>query len=429
MSGMIESVALILEAFIFIIALSNLFDRRLKINVYTIILLVVYLFVFEAINIGDLPKYISLLAYGAIIVYCLFIYKKSIRVTLINFFLSFIIVGLLQLISCMPVYCLYDRENGIVGMNGLLVNAISVITIVFLNNKVRFKGISDFIQQRSWIVKTIFTCIILYFLFNILYVKKNDRIENADVIQIVFFIALFFMIVNEWQKAIADAERKKTQLEMNELYYDAYDELILLIRERQHDMKNHINAILGMIHTIDNYEDLVESQKRYCDDVVEKSKETKLLLSIGNPLIAGFLYRKYQEAQKMKISIECKVASKENDYFIPEYELIEMLGILLDNAIEALGEKEGVCRNIYVEICDREKEFSVLVANNSRIYGPNEICKFFQKDFTSKGKGHGIGLTKLKKMVQKREGDIIVTNENINGNNCLQFCAVMPKNG
>lgn len=73
MSGMIESVALILEAFIFIIALSNLFDRRLKINVYTIILLVVYLFVFEAINIGDLPKYISLLAYGAIIVYCLFI--------------------------------------------------------------------------------------------------------------------------------------------------------------------------------------------------------------------------------------------------------------------------------------------------------------------------------------------------------------------
>ena len=107
---------------------------------------------------------------------------------------------------------------------------------------------------------------------------KNNVIENSDVIQIVFFVILFFLIINEWQKAIEDAERKRTQLEMNELYYDAYDELILLIRERQHDMKNHINAILGMIHTIDNYEDLVESQKQYCNDVVEKSKETKLLL-------------------------------------------------------------------------------------------------------------------------------------------------------
>ena len=254
----------------------------------------------------------------------------------------------------------------------------------------------------------------------------HKTIDSLDYIQMIVFMALFFLAVNEWQKAIVDAERKKTQLEMNRLYYDAYDELLLLIRERQHDMKNHINAILGMIYTIDNYEDLVESQRKYCDDIVEKNKETKLLLSISNPLIAGFLYRKFQEAQKQKILIECKVASKDDNYGIPEYELIEMMGILLDNAMEALNEKEETERNIFVEIEDREENLQIMVANKSRYYDPDEICRFFQKDYSSKGKEHGIGLTKLKRIVQEKDGDIMVTNESRNASNYLQFCLIFP---
>lgn len=76
MSGMIESVAFVFEVFIFIIGLSNLFDKRLKINFYTFILTVVYLYVFSAINRGDYPTYISFFAYLAIFVYCLFILNQ-----------------------------------------------------------------------------------------------------------------------------------------------------------------------------------------------------------------------------------------------------------------------------------------------------------------------------------------------------------------
>ena len=312
------------------------------------------------------------------------------------------------------------------GLNSLLVNAISVGVIILVGKKVKLKQISDFIQHSRWILKVSLIFITLYLFVNIFYMQMHKTIDSLDYIQMIVFMALFFLAVNEWQKAIVDAERKKTQLEMNRLYYDAYDELLLLIRERQHDMKNHINAILGMIYTIDNYEDLVESQRKYCDDIVEKNKETKLLLSISNPLIAGFLYRKFQEAQKQKILIECKVASKDDNYGIPEYELIEMMGILLDNAMEALNEKEETERNIFVEIEDREENLQIMVANKSRYYDPDEICRFFQKDYSSKGKEHGIGLTKLKRIVQEKDGDIMVTNESRNASNYLQFCLIFP---
>ncbi len=426
---MIESVALVLEVFIFLVSLSNLFDRRLKFSIYTVMLIAVYLYVFSAINNGDYPAYISFFAYLAIIVYCLFVYKVNIKVTLINFFLAFMIGGVLQLVICIPVYYLHNEEKSITGFNGLFVNIISVVVLLLIRDKIKFNRISDFIQERNWIIKISFIFIVVYIFANALYMKINYNIENTDLIQIIFFMSLFFLAINEWQKAIIDAERKRTQLEMNELYYDAYDELILLIRERQHDMKSHINAILGMIYTIDNYDDLVESQKKYCDDVIGKNKETKLLLSIGNPLVAGFLYRKYQEAQKLEIEIECKVASKENNFFVPEYEIIEMLGILIDNAMEALSIRTVHGKKIYVEIKDTNEDLQIFVANISQYYGPDEISKFFQKDYSSKGKGRGIGLHKLKKVVQEKDGDIMVTNEKKDGNDYLRFGIILPKKG
>ncbi len=424
---MIESVALVLELLVVLISLSKLFDRKFKINIYMVILILFYLFIFNGINSYSFPMYISILAYIAIFLYGLFYYKKSLMVTLINCLLSFAIISVLQLIFYIPVFYITDLIDSDIKIDEVMLNVASLVSIIVIRDKIKLKLLTNFLQKKSWIIRIIFVAIIFYLFINIFSMKTNLFMDNAEFIQIIFFMVLFFIAINEWQKAIADAERKRTQLEMNKLYYDAYDELILLIRERQHDMKNHINAILGMIYTINDYKELVENQKRYCDDVMKKNRETKLLLSMDNPLMAGFLYRKLQEAQKFGITTDHKVISKENAYYFPEYDLIEMVGILLDNAIEALREKAEMERKIYVEISNSEHKLCITVANVSRYFEPDEICKFFQKDFTSKGKGHGIGLTKLKRMVKERGGDIAVTNESIEEKNYLQFCIILPK--
>ena len=106
MLGVIESVALVLELAIVLISLSYLFGKRIKMDIYVIALVVIYLFIFLEINSGELPTYVALLTYVAIFVYSLFRYKKSIIVTLINCILAFAIVSLLQLIFCIPIYYL-----------------------------------------------------------------------------------------------------------------------------------------------------------------------------------------------------------------------------------------------------------------------------------------------------------------------------------
>lgn len=425
MSGIIESVALVLELLAILICLSNTFGKKMSFNIFTIILVVIDLFIFAGVNMYDFPSYIAFLAYVAIFVYALFRYRKSIKVTLINCLLSLAVISVLQLIFYVPAF--YILKDNIIGLRGLFINIVSIFAIIFMNSKIKLKLISDFVQKKSWIIKALFISIMIYLFVNLFYVQMHDTIENTDFIQIIFFLLLFFLTFNEWQKAITEAERKKTQLEMNKLYYDAYDELLTLVRERQHDLKNHISAILGMVYTIDNYDELVRSQKEYCNKVMEKSKETKLLLSAGNPLIAGFLYRKIQEAKEKGIDVEYKVIAGGSDFYIPEYELVEMLGVLLDNAIEAEEESEITPKQVNVEIADRSWQFAFLVENTSRVFSQDEIDKFFQKDFTSKGKGHGIGLTKLKKMVHEIGGDLIVTNSMIDGMNYLRFGVMINK--
>ncbi|MDE5598137.1 MAG: GHKL domain-containing protein, partial [Lachnospiraceae bacterium] len=253
-------------------------------------------------------------------------------------------------------------------------------------------------------------------------------------IQILYFFFIFLFLIYEWQKTKTDAERKKAQLEMNRLYYDAYDQLIMLVRERQHDMKNHIGAILGMIYATDNYEELAEKQKEYCGYVMEQNEKTKLVLSTGNPLISGFLYSKIQEAERKDIKIEYHIGIPKIETILPEYELIEMMSILTDNAIDALSKTDENEKDLFKEIrislkdAEEENYIELSVANTSEYYDEDITEHFFETGYSSKGKGRGIGLSKLKRLVQDKKGDIIVSNELYDGRNYLTFTIRLPKN-
>lgn len=240
-------------------------------------------------------------------------------------------------------------------------------------------------------------------------------------------IILLSLVLFWRQKSRAEEERKIRQTQMSRLYYEAYDELLTLVRERQHDMNNHINAILGMIYTIDNYEDLVRSQREYMGEVMEKNKEARLLLAIESPLIVGFIYRKIQQADSYGIRVQHQIAVKEKETGVPDYELIEILGILFDNAMEALLHSTEGEKLIRLEMGHDNIRLRISVANVSRVFAADEIERFFQTDFTSKGEGRGLGLKKLKKIVAGLKGVIEVSNRREGNVNFLEFAVFLPE--
>lgn len=430
----IRNVINFIELFTYLYCLAALFGKKFKFSIHAVVFLILALFLSTAINDYGFPEYLLSLGYIGMFLYGLLYYQESIKRTLINCFLAAVIVTGLQLFMMLPIYSIYvvKYEQGQGYVYELLANVACLCFAILFCHLINFKRFSDFFIKRN---KLIAGAIILVFGglgISIFQMNYRNKITAEVYTQMIYFVLILLFTIYEWQKTRLDVEKKKTQLEMNSLYYDAYDQLILLIRERQHDMKNHINAILSMIHTTNNYEELAAKQEEYCDYVIGQHEKTRLVLSVGNPLISGFLYSKIQEAEKKGIAVDYQIAMQKTTSVVPEYELVEMLGILLDNAIEALSKEikttdNDSAKGIRLSIQETESELELVVANTSGHYEEDMTEHFFEAGYSSKGKGRGIGLSKLKRMVHERQGDIVVSNEQWEGRKYLTFAIMVSK--
>ena len=97
-------------------------------------------------------------------------------------------------------------------------------------------------------------------------------------------------------------------------------------------------------------------------------------------------------------------------YPMENYVLIEILGNLIDNAIEAAHEFEGVDKKVILEIgCENEKAF-LEVKNTGKPINIEMLDKIFKKGYSTKeNTGRGYGLYNVKMLAQKYKASIEVS--------------------
>lgn len=430
---MIRNLKNLIELFAYLYCLAELFGKKFKISIHAVVLVILAMLLIVGVDSYGFPRHLGPLIYIGMFLYGLLYYGENVKLTLLNCFLAYVVLVASQILMFLPLYSLFYTKYKQDYTNELLINIASFIIIILCSYKIQLKRISNFFIRKNVRFVVVSVLALMGFAFNFYQMKGEAEIASEIYIQMVYFFLIFLLIIYEWQKSRVDAEKRKTQLEMNQLYYDAYDRLIMLVRERQHDMKNHINAILSMIYATDNYDELAEKQRDYCGYVMEQNEKTRLVLSAGNPLIAGFMYSKIQEAEDKNIKIDFKMQIKKETSVIPEYEMVEIAGILIDNAMEALNyTSEGAdadypVKRIYISMKETEEYAEVIVANTSNYYEEDMTERFFEAGYSSKGKGRGIGLSKLKRLVNERNGEIMVSNELTEGKNYLTFTIKIPK--
>lgn len=221
-----------------------------------------------------------------------------------------------------------------------------------------------------------------------------------------------------------DTERQKKgvekELKMHKLYESPYKDAVESAMMRQHGFENQLNAILCLCSTIDDYDELVSAQKEYCRDIVRENRVNKILKGKMEPVITGFLYSKIMLAERFGIEMACEIYDIETEKIVKSHDLIEMAGVLIDNAIDALRENGG--RKLVVRLAEDEAmRFVVEVANISRIYKNIEIEKFCSFGYSSKGAGRGLGLARLRELVLKNKAELSIRNRAIDHENYLSF--------
>ena len=124
--------------------------------------------------------------------------------------------------------------------------------------------------------------------------------------------------------------------------------------------------------------------------------------------------------------MELKISAHGMDCTVPGHILVEMFGILLDNAVEAIKGTE-YSQNVCVTISDSQREFYFAVSNEYQYVPYEELGKWFEAGQSRKGKLRGIGLYHLRTLCEEWKCDVIYKNQEADGRNRIEFMLRIPK--
>ena len=235
--------------------------------------------------------------------------------------------------------------------------------------------------------------------------------HTLDIKVIILFGILLAVIFFGWWDWLANysiLKRQEEELKIYKLYIHPLEELTKDIRARQHEFDNHMNAVLNMHVTIDNYDELVAAQSAYCKEIYEaKGVSTPALLRISDKILAGFLYSKIQ------------VLSQQIITSVSEHNLVEILGTLVDNAFEAATPQLPLVEMV---LDSREDKLIFMIRNQVQGLTMGDISRFFQKGYTTKDSREcrGLGLYQANMIAQQFGGEITV--ELTDGEESQEIC-------
>mgnify|MGYP002553327841 FL=1 len=290
----------------------------------------------------------------------------------------------------------------------LLIFSICNCIFIYLLSKNRFicksvRRLNEIIKRnnKEWIY-----ILIIMIILSLLLVFNNNNLGygidyyiNAGMVIFVVF-SLIYVIYNKFQKqAIEDKYNESME------YVLRYEKIINDQGKKNHEYNNQLMVIKGYIN---NPERLSE----YLDEVIGEHKTgqnytVKQLGFLPDGGVKGLLYHKLSKMEDNNIKYYLYVDQNLKDKDIENFDLktyrdlTKLLGVFLDNAIDAALKSEE--KEIEVELKDKDDCLLLTISNT---YDKNtDINKVGKSGFTTKGVGHGFGLSIVK--------DIAKTNSEI----------------
>ena len=154
----------------------------------------------------------------------------------------------------------------------------------------------------------------------------------------------------------------------------------------------------------------IKGLKKYYSQLLEDCQRENNLTTlnpsiINNPAIYSLLASKYYLASEQGITINLEVFIDLNEINMKIYEFTRVLGILLDNAIEASSQCNEKIINIYFRNNEKKNMQEIIIQNTYNNKDIN-IDEIFQKGYTSKTSenenSHGLGLWEIRQILKKR---------------------------
>ncbi len=419
----INKLSLIAEVMTTILFLYGLYGEKFRIDYKEIVLISVDIIIMQGVDSGYLPQWMSSFIYLIIVVYCVWRFGKNLKKLIVNSALHIIFLSGLQLICFFLVYCLFGQ--GVTEEYRALATNVVMLGVCAIGvKKKKFEKIAYYFQRNDIIIRVIMLAALGILLLYIYMKKELQGLYFRDYLFPVTAILIISIMAVSWQSYKLKAKEKELELQAYKMYEESYNNLITEIRLKQHEFNNHINAVYSQHLICKTYEELVNSQREYCGNIIFDNRYEKLLRA-GNSILIGFLYGKFIEAESKNIVVEYDIKCTELQTKLPMYKLIELVGNLLNNAMDALGDSDD--KRLYFCLDEKRDCICIEVRNIGKVITVDKMVEMFRKGYSSKGENRGLGLYSIKKMGREYGFEVVCSNVTINNQNWVSFSVELKR--
>lgn len=208
-------------------------------------------------------------------------------------------------------------------------------------------------------------------------------------------ICLYMTIaLSKGNRSAEDFKLKTQQYEHSIQYAETirkqYDEM----RSTRHDIKQHF-AVIQRLHQDGDFEEAI----KYTNSCVESISKPEIFIDVGDVFINAILNSKLSIAKSKGIEVMCRAGNGISG--INAYDLCNLLGNILDNAIEGA---QKVSSGKFIEVAMEADEFKLNIRVSNSI--EKSVLETNKKLKTSKGEHelHGLGIKTIRSLAEKYNG-------------------------
>ena len=360
-----------------------------------------------------------------IIVWPILIYlilKSGFIKSILSVVITLIVTSILESIFINILHLSFNLSYNDIALTPIyrLICVISIYLIIFLLTKIikYFKiniNIIDDLPTKSKVlfgISVLLTISVIIFQFILLMFYNTIMPTIVSVVNILILIIYFSIsicsIIN-----ISKLASTKQDLESANLTINSLSILHDSVRSFKHDFDNIVNSIGGYVVNED-----MEGLKKYYNQLLEECHKTNNLYAlspkvINHPAIYHMLATKYYEADKENIQINLNVFLDLNEIEarMKIYDFTRILGILLDNAIEAAK----LCDKKVINVTFRKQisnDMIVVIIQNTYTNKEVDTEEIYQKGISSKENHSGLGLWKIRQILMRNNNLNLFTTKN-----------------
>jgi len=193
-------------------------------------------------------------------------------------------------------------------------------------------------------------------------------------------------------------------------YVQKYEKIINEQGKKNHEYNNQLTVIKG-------YSNNPKKLEEYLNTIIDDHKcgqnyTIRQLSNFPDGGIKGLIYHKLSKMEDNNIKYYLYIDGESRNIFEKKFDLktyqdiTKLLGVFLDNAIDAtkeLSEKE-------VEIDIKKEEKNIVITISNTFDSKIDAKQIGKRGFTTKGKGHGYGLS-IVKDINKHNDNIETFND------------------